>query len=76
MTTDNWTPPKRGFQSRRPKAMTDPRPFRGEVRVVQFAAVPRDTGFIHTHQAVEAIAIARLEQWNGKEWIMVHEFWP
>lgn len=56
-------------------------PFLGEVRVVHFAAAPREIGFTYmpiadAHREVAAIAVARLEQWNGKEWITVHEFWP
>jgi alpha-D-ribose 1-methylphosphonate 5-triphosphate synthase subunit PhnI len=73
MTTDNWTPPKRGFQSRRPKTMTDPKPFLGELRAVQFAAVPPNAGFTIE---IAGVVVTRLEQWNGKEWITVHEFWP
>jgi hypothetical protein len=56
--------------------MTEAEPFLGQLRAVQFAALPRDAGFLHTHQVIAAVAVTRLEQWNGTEWVLVHEIWP
>lgn len=68
MTTDNFKPVERKHQAKRKP------PFLGEIRAIHHAGVPRNAGF--QQSTVEAVEIIRLEQWNGKEWIFVHEIHP
>jgi hypothetical protein len=63
----------------RPDAHSDaqsPQPFLGELRAVYRAGLPFPTHSIDPSQAYQAVVITRLEQWNGKEWVLVHEIHP
>jgi hypothetical protein len=51
-------------------------PFLGQIRMVPYATMPRQTFNVNIHSHIEPVAAYRLEQWNGTEWVLVWDYQP